>query len=107
MREEIISILMGHKGRDSAIKGSEITKMVGQRSDREVRIILRDLIAEGLPIASSVTEPYGYFIIETQQERNDYLALTRSRLIENALRRRDFKLASARYLERVIQPSLF
>lgn len=106
MRADIINILEKHQGKDSAIKGKDIACLLGQRSDRKARLIIRDLIEEGYPIASTVSDPKGYFMIQTIAEKDEYLAVLRSRLIEDALRRRDFKIAAGRYLEGVRQGML-
>ena len=41
-------------GRRSAITGKRIAHTLGQSDDRKIRLMIRELIAEGVPIASSV-----------------------------------------------------
>lgn len=95
-----------HRGRALAIKGYEIARRLGYKDDRLVRIAIRQLIADGVPVASSVQEPQGYYIVESYQEALAYMAVLRSRLIEDALRRRDFKLAAYKYFEGAKQKKL-
>lgn len=83
-----------NSGHANAIKGSLIAKRLGFKNDRAVRIAIRELISDGVPVASSVNPPYGYYIVETKQEAEEYLAVLKGRLVEDAYRRRDFKVAS-------------
>ena len=97
--------LLGY-GRKNARTGKELAKLLGFTDDRLIRIAIRELIAEGLPIASSVQQPYGYYIAISYQEAQEYMRVLRSRLVEDAYRRRDFKLA-ARTVLQPEQPVLF
>ena len=93
--EELFRILQFHRGRKRAVTA----KYLSQRLDideRFVRSEIRRLIASGMPIASSTQAPPGYYLIETMQEAQEYMKSLRNRLIEDALRRRDFKLAVAK-----------
>jgi len=56
--------------------------------------MIRDLIEEGYPIASSTGKLPGFFIADTPEEVKDYAQSLRDRLIEDARRRRDFIRAS-------------
>jgi len=105
--EQVKNILLQHRGRDKAIKGKEIAHFLGFRDDRQIRLVIRELITEGYPIASSVQSPYGYFLIESLEEAREYQQLLRDRLIEIALRRRDFKKGAGKKLDMVKQGSLF
>jgi len=97
MKAQIKSILLRHEGRDRAIKSKELAQIINC-DERKVRLIIRELIAEGLPIASSVQEPMGYFIVNTRQEAEQYALSIRSRLIEDAIRRKDFRRAADQWL---------
>jgi len=81
-------------GRQNAITGKELASRLGERDDRRVRLVIRDLIAAGHPIASAVNKPYGYFIANSPDEVTEYMNVLRSRLVEDAYRRRDFKRAT-------------
>jgi len=83
-----------NSGQAKATRGQTIANRLGMKNDRLIRIAIRELIADGLPIASSVQKPYGYFIIETPEEAEAYMAVIKSRLVEDAYRRRDFKKAA-------------
>jgi len=107
IRQELLLILKRHRGEANAITGRELATKFGHNNDRGIRLIIRDLIASGLPIASSTGSPKGYFIVETQQEALDYMGELRNRLIENAIRRRDFKRAYSQYLQREVQGRIF
>ncbi len=97
LKVELKSILLRHEGNRRAITASELATTLGQ-DDRRVRLIIRELIADGLPVASSTESPAGYFIVNTRQEAEQYAGSIRSRLIQDALRRRDFRRAADQYL---------
>ena len=86
-------------GKENARIGKELAKVLGFKNDRAVRLVIRELIAEGLPVASSVHPPLGYFIANSIEEANDYMKNLRGRLVEDAIRRRDFKVASRSILQ--------
>jgi len=92
LKQQIIENL--HFGRAGAIPGNILARRLGFRTDRVVRRKIRELIADGIPIASSVVYPLGFFIAETKEEVDLYAANIKSRLVEDALRRRDFLRAS-------------
>lgn len=81
-------------GRENAVTGKELAKILGYPNDRVIRLAIRELIADRVPIASSTVNPSGYFITKTEDEATKYLAVLRGRLVEDAYRRRDYKLAS-------------
>ncbi len=81
-------------GRENAMTGATLAARFGHRSDRAVRLAIRQLIDEGLPVASETTAPAGFFIANTQEEVDTYAKALRARLIEDAKRRRDFLLAA-------------
>ena len=106
MRNEIIKILEHHHGKESAIRGKELAAIFGQPNDRRVRQVIRELIEDGYPIAASVDGQKGYYMARTKREVDEYLAVLRSRLIEDALRRRDFKKSAGHYLGKAEQGRL-
>ena len=89
-----------HRGQSKAIPGSLLAKRLGYKNDRAIRIAIRELIADGVPVASSVIPPVGFFIAETREEVKQYTANIKSRLVEDAYRRRDFLRAASK----IIQP---
>ena len=99
LKFEVRSLL--RYGKENARKGQEIAKTLGFRNDRIIRHAIRDMIAEGLPIASTVNPPFGYYIASSQEEAADYMKVLKSRLVNDAYRRRDFKIAA----REVLQPS--
>ena len=91
----LLTILQRHHGKDRAITGKRIAHMLGYQDDRVIRHRIRELISQGVPIASATQPPYGYFIAESPQEAEHYMNQLKSRLVEDAYRRRDFKKAFA------------
>jgi len=77
--------------------------MLGQRDDRGIRQVIRGLIAEGLPVASCGA---GYFLVTSYAEAREYADSLKGRLVEDALRRRDFRRAADCHLKPVEQGRL-
>jgi len=84
-------------GRNNAIKGSELARIMGERDDRRIRVAIRELIKEGVPIASSVSEPMGYFVISNEHEASHYIRVLKDRIKEDAARLEDFQKAVGDY----------
>ncbi len=97
LKAELKAILLRREGHLRAIKARELAELL-RCDERKVRLIIRELIREGLPVASSTEALAGYFIVTTRQEAEQYAGSVRSRLIEDALRRRDFRRAADQYL---------
>lgn len=91
LKAEVRSLL--RYGKENARTGKDLAKVLGFKDDRLVRLVIRDLIAEGLPVASSVTPPFGFFIASSLDEARDYMRVLKGRLVQDAYRRRDFKIA--------------
>jgi len=106
LKANLKSILLKHEGKARAITGQKLAAMVGHLDDRRVRQVIRELIIDGLPVASSTESPAGYFLVTSHQEADEYAASIRSRLIEDALRRRDFRRAAAMHLAPATQGKL-
>jgi biotin operon repressor len=73
-----------------------------QISERMVRRLIRDLIAQGYQVASSMEAPYGYFIPKNEHERRRYRNQLISRLKHIAGRLRDFDKAMAEKIEQIL-----
>lgn len=91
LRSRVLATLK--TGRRSAITGKDIAHALGQSDDRKVRLIIRELIAEGVPIASSVSEPMGFYIVANEHEAADYIRVLKDRIREDTIRLRDFEAA--------------
>lgn len=92
LKTDIRSLLQ--HGRENAVTGKELARILGYPNDRVIRQAIRELIADSVPIAASTINPCGYFITQNEEEATKYLKVLRSRLVKDAYRRRDFKLAS-------------
>jgi len=106
LKTQVKEILLNHRGRGRAIKGQEIAQKLGFKDDRQVRLIIRDLIADGIPIASGTESPAGFYLVENKDEADIYMDDLRSRLKEIAIRRWQFRLAAKMSLEHFIQLKL-
>jgi hypothetical protein len=57
LKERLLNILQQHQGRDNPITGKELARLLNQNDDRKIRLLIRELIAEGVPIASATEAP--------------------------------------------------
>lgn len=83
---EVLSLI--RCGRANATRSKVIADFL-KIPERGTRLIIRELI-KSYPIASTTEYPAGYFIAITQEEVKQYALSLKNRLIEDALRRRDF-----------------
>jgi hypothetical protein len=73
-QEQIEQILLRHRGKRNAITSGQIAAALGRPNEEDTHVLTRGQITEllersNLPIGSSSA---GYFIIETDNELNDY-----------------------------------
>lgn len=111
LKTELRHILERHQGRDRAVTGLELARMLNQRDDRKIRQLILELIREGLPVASATSTkrdgdrllPPGYFIAVTWAEKREYEGVLQSRLVEDAYRKKYFKRAAGCHLDNAVQ----
>jgi len=101
LRAEVHKILDVHRGAKNAIQGKELARMLRQPDDRKVRVVIGHLIEQGIPVASSVSEPAGFFIVNTPDEAAQQIAVLKSRISKLEVHLRDFERA----VERMEVPS--
>ena len=91
----ILTILEGHKGKDNPITVRELERLT-LASSRKIRRVIADLvIIHGVPIASSVHYPFGFYLITDKAEALQCLSQYWSRVKEVANR--------AKVLSRVVE----
>lgn len=95
LRAKVLKILQC--GRQNAIRGKNLAYALNQVDDRKVRVAIRELIAEGVPVASSVSEPMGYYIASNEHEAADYIRVLKERIKEDESRLADFEKAVAHF----------
>ena len=71
-------------------------------SIRMVRRLIRDLIAQGHLIASSMEAPYGYFVPKDEEEKRHYRNQLLSRIKHILGRLKDFDRATAEKIEQIL-----
>ena len=81
------------KGRSNAIRGKDLAHQLGERDDRKIRLVIRELISEGVPVASAVSEPMGFYIVANEYEAADYIRVLKERIKEDSARLQDFEKA--------------
>lgn len=97
LRDSIIDLL--HRGRDNAVKGEVIARYFGYKNDRLIRLTIRELIKDGVPILSSVHPPYGYYIADNATDIKEHLGVLKHRALEDLRRYRDLKRAGKNILQ--------
>lgn len=98
LKNSLKTVLSLHEGPGQAVKARQLAGMFGYKDDRAIRLAIRELIAEGLPVASSTEKMPGYFLVTSRQQAELYAGSIKSRLIEDAKRRRDFRKAADMWL---------
>lgn len=86
-------------GKENARTGIELATVLGFKKDRLVRLALRELIADGVPVISLVKPPYGSYIADSPEEVMEYLGELRHRALEILGRYKDLKLAAQEILQ--------
>ena len=99
LKEAILDRLLQTPGKANAITGGQLARMFGYCDDRPIRLLIRELIEDGYPIAASTGKGGGYFLIQTREEAQEYMSVLKGRLCEDAYRRTAFRIAAGRYLE--------
>ena len=95
MKNEILNILQTHaKGAEKAIKASHLAHEL-RLTEREVRLFIRELIREGHPVASSIRDPFGFYLAVTQEEKGRYVAQLKARIVAMFQRLHDFDRTEA------------
>ncbi len=87
---------MGY-GRKAARTGNDLASAYGYSDDRYIRVMIRELIGEGVPIASAVSPPLGFFIAQNEYEAAEYIRVLKARIWEDEDRLRDFLKACTEF----------
>jgi len=106
LKNQLREILERRQGRSRAITGRQLANFFNHRDDRTIRMAIRELIADGLPVLSSTEPPAGYFLASTWEELHKASEIMRSRIIEDCRRLKDMKQSVALYLKPAEQGKL-
>lgn len=90
LKDKLKRILANHEGRYRAITSRGLSSLTGS-DDRQIRLAIRELRADGFPVLSSSAAPAGFYLPLNRSELEEFLASMRARLIEDARTRRDVK----------------
>lgn len=105
LKSQLKHTLSNHVGSYNPITAKELSNSL-KKDERLIRLLIRELISDGIPVASNTQPPPGYFLISNFHEARRYADSIKSRLIEDALRRRDFNKSASLYLKQTIQGRL-
>lgn len=97
LKQEVKLLL--NTGKGYATTGEALALTLNYKNDRFIRLAIRELIADGIPVISSVNPPYGYYIANSPDDITEHLGDLRHRALEILRRYRDLKLASRNILQ--------
>jgi len=89
------------KGSSRPIKAKVLAERL-ETSERMIRRLIRDLIAQGHLIASTMEPPYGYFIPKTESQKRHYRNQLTSRIRNIVERLKDFDRAGAKKIQQIL-----
>ena len=93
IKPRLKGILSSHQGRARAITRREIKNMLGYQNDRQLRLIIAEIRAEGLPVLFATNKPAGYYVPATWEELRAGLDSFRSYIIDLCIQRARIKKA--------------
>lgn len=91
LETRVLSLI--RKGRDNARRSNVIADFLNV-SERKIRRVIRELIAQGNTILSATEEPAGYFIATTWKEVMHCADVLKARGVDILVRRRDILRAA-------------
>jgi hypothetical protein len=91
---KVLGVIRQHVGRASAVSMYEISQRTAV-SPRDVQAIVKFLVEErGVPIGSATSEPFGYYVIRSEDELQDNYRHFVRRGVSNLRHASAFKKAS-------------
>lgn len=93
LEQKIFNILKDHKGKDNPITVQELERITLASSRRIRRAVANLVVSHGIPIASSVHYPYGFYLITDKEEALRCLRQYWSRVKEVARRAKSLSRA--------------
>lgn len=91
LKEQVLHSL--NTGRSKAIPGRVLAHRLGFKTDRQIRLAIRELQEDGIPIIGRSTPPYGYYIADNIAEIQAQREVLKGYIIELAKHMRDLKLS--------------
>lgn len=80
-RRKVLATIERARGRNRALPASHLAAVTGL-SRRTVRAVIAELRRQGYPIASAVSQPYGFYVPATPEEAEECQAQLYSRIRE-------------------------
>ena len=100
MKDQVKHILERHQGRHSAITRRELRRLLELdiKEDRQLRLTIAELRAEGFPILFATSFPQGYYLPESLKELREGMDKARSYIISECIVLRNYKVLGRQYL---------
>jgi len=80
-RRKVLATIERARGRSRAVTATHLAAVTGL-SRRTVRAVIAELRRQGYPIASAVSQPYGFYVPATPEEAQECQAQLYSRIRE-------------------------
>lgn len=81
LHRRVLAAISEARGRNRALPASHLAAVTGL-SRRTVRAVIAELRRQGYPIASAVSQPYGFYVPATPEEAEECQAQLYSRIRE-------------------------
>ncbi len=81
LHRRVLAAISEARGRNRALPASHLAAVTGL-SRRTVRAVIAELRRQGYPIASAVSQPYGFYVPATPEEAQECQAQLYSRIRE-------------------------
>ena len=89
-------------GKHRALTGEVLSKRLGERDTRQMRLAIRELQKEGHPVCS--LPGVGYFLAEAPDEIEKCMKVLHGYCVESAIHRRDMKRCLVKMIEQQQKP---
>ena len=89
LKEQVLHEL--HTGRSKAIPGRVLAHRLGFKTDRQIRLAIRELVEDGIPVIGRSAKPRGYYIADNIAEIQAQREVLKGYIIELAKHMRDLK----------------
>lgn len=93
-------------GHENAVQLKELKRKLFLRDDRKIRLAIREL-RKSCPIAIASKKPYGYFIIATPEEYEEFRNYIISRIDEERQMLEDVEASAKSRFDKAYQPPMF
>jgi len=103
---QVLALLVRGHAEKRRFTGAELAWQLGYHGDRQVRLAINELREKGYVVLLAVRGEMGYWLSDSAQEVNDYIATQQSRIVEDAKLIRTVRDSAARAIQGIAQLKL-